>query len=84
MSNHVHVLKYQDVPGIIWAIENPQAGIIEPDEMPFKYILEIAAPYMGRMVGIYSDWTPLIDRGVLFQEDVDKAAPWQFKNFRVT
>ena len=35
-------------------------------------------------IGAYSDWTPLLDRGRLFPEDVDTADPWQFKNFRVT
>ncbi len=69
--------------GLIWAIENPEAGIVEPDEMPFERILEIANPYLGKVVGKYSDWTPLKDRGVLFDEDVDETDPWQFKNFRV-
>jgi len=36
------------------------------------------------VVGVYSDWTPLSDRGRLFAEDIDGADPWQFKNFRVT
>jgi homospermidine synthase len=35
------------------------------------------------MVGAYSDWTPLQDRGRLFPEDVDATCPWQFRNFRV-
>jgi len=41
-------------------------------------------PYLGKVVGAYSDWTPLNDRGRLFPEDVDASDPWQFKNFRVT
>ena len=69
--------------GLIWAIENPQAGIVEPDEMPFDRILKIANPYLGNVVGQYSGWTPLQNRGVLFDEDVDATDPWQFKNFRV-
>ena len=69
--------------GLIWAIENPDAGIVEPDEMPFDRILEIANPYLGNVVGQYSDWTPLKNRGVLFDEDVEETDPWQFKNFRV-
>jgi homospermidine synthase len=32
------------------------------------------------MVGTYSDWTPLTDRGGLFPEDIDAADPWQFRN----
>jgi homospermidine synthase len=51
--------------------------------MPFDRILNIASPYLGDAVGQYSDWTPLQNRGVLFDEDADTADPWQFKNFRV-
>ena len=51
--------------------------------MDHERVLEIAAPYLGKVVGAYSDWTPLDDRGVLFPEDVDTSDPWQFKNFRV-
>ncbi|MFO0996380.1 MAG: saccharopine dehydrogenase C-terminal domain-containing protein [Alphaproteobacteria bacterium] len=69
--------------GMIWAIQNPRVGIIEADGMDHARILEIAGPYLGDMVGAYSDWTPLKDRGVLFPEAVDESDPWQFKNFRV-
>jgi homospermidine synthase len=68
---------------IIWAINNPDAGIVEPDELPYKTMLQICKPYLGRVVGVYTDWTPLEGRGVLFPEDVDASDPWQFKNFRV-
>jgi len=70
--------------GIIWALENPDRGIVEADEMDFDRNLEICRPYLGPVVGRYSDWTPLQDRGVLFPEAVDAENPWQFKNFRVT
>jgi homospermidine synthase len=69
--------------GMIFAIENPRAGIVEPDEMDFARMLEICMPYLGPVVGVYSDWTPLLERGRLFPEDLDTADPWQFKNFRV-
>jgi homospermidine synthase len=69
--------------GIIWALENPDRGVVEADEMDFARNLEICLPYLGPVVGKYSDWTPLQDRGRLFPEEVDKADPWQFKNFRV-
>lgn len=70
--------------GIIWALENPDRGIVEADEMDFDRNLEICMPYLGPVVGKYSDWTPLKDRGGLFPEDLDTNDPWQFKNFRVT
>jgi homospermidine synthase len=69
--------------GVIWAIENPRQGLVESDEIDHQRILEICRPYLGEVVGVYSDWTPLDGRGVLFPEDVDSADPWQFKNFRV-
>jgi homospermidine synthase len=69
--------------GVIWAIENPRRGLVESDEMDHARILEICRPYLGDVVGVYSDWTPLQDRGVLFPEDVDQSDPWQFRNIRV-
>ena len=69
--------------GMIWAIENPAAGVVEPDEIDFRRNLEICLPYLGPVVGKYTDWTPLFDRGRLFPEDLDESDPWQFKNIRV-
>ncbi len=69
--------------GMIWAIENPKSGIVEPEDIDFQRNLEIAMPYLGEVVGVYSDWTPLVDRERLFPEDIDATDPWQFKNFRV-
>jgi len=69
--------------GVIWAMENPNRSIVEPDEMDFDRILEICRPYLGEVVGIWGDWTPLQDRESLFPEDLDRDDPWQFKNIRV-
>jgi homospermidine synthase len=69
--------------GVIWAIENPDRGVVEPDEMDFARILEICRPYLGEVVGVWGDWTPLQDRERLFPEDLDRDDPWQFKNIRV-
>jgi len=69
--------------GIIWAIEHPHRGIVEPDEMDFARILDICRPYLGDLVGVYGDWTPLQGRERLFPEDLDRDDPWQFKNIRV-
>ena len=70
--------------GLVFGIENPNAGVVEADELDHARALEICLPYLGEMAGVYSDWTPLQDRGVLFPEDVDATDPWQFRNFRVT
>jgi homospermidine synthase len=70
--------------GILYAIRNPNQGIMEADELPYEEIMAITDPYMGKMVGVWTDWTPLQGRGILFPEDVDTRDPWQFKNFRVS
>ena len=69
--------------GVIWAMENPNLGVVEPDEMDYRRILEICMPYLGPVVGEYTEWTPLHERERLFPEDLDKSDPWQFKNVRV-
>lgn len=70
--------------GMVWALRNPRAGVVEPDDLDYKMVLEIAGPHLGELVGAYGDWTPLQGRGALFKEDVDRDDPWQFKNIRVT
>lgn len=69
---------------VVWAMENPQAGIIDPEEMDFQRVLEIANPYLGKVFGQYSDWNPLQGRNHPFPEDLDESDPWQFKNIRVS
>ncbi len=70
--------------GMIWAMENPDRGIVEPDEMDFRRNLEISRPYLGAVVGRYTDWTPLSGRERLFPEELDPSDPWQFENVRVS
>ena len=69
--------------GMVWAIENPRAGIVEADQLDHARVLAVAEPYLGDMAGAYSDWTPLRGRGHLFPEDIDRDDPWQFQNVRV-
>jgi homospermidine synthase len=69
--------------GMIWAIERPRQGIVEPEEMDFERVLQIVRPYLGDVVGVYGDWSPLDGRERLFPEDLDRDDPWQFKNIRV-
>ena len=52
--------------GMVWALENPNAGIVEADEMDFQRCLEVQTPYLGPVIGAYTDWTPIDGRGVLF------------------
>ncbi|NLH80727.1 MAG: homospermidine synthase [Phyllobacteriaceae bacterium] len=69
--------------GMVWALENPEAGIVEADEMDHARCLEVQTPYLGPVVGRYTDWTPVTDRPGLFPEDLDTADPWSFRNVLV-
>ena len=66
-----------------WALENPKMGIVEADEMDFRRCLEVQLPYLGPVIGTYTEWNPLKDRDLFFPEDLDKKDPWQFKNILV-
>lgn len=69
--------------GMVWALENPEAGIVEADEMDYRRCLEIQMPYLGPVEGHYTDWTPLTGRQTFFPEKKDEKDPWQFKNILV-
>ena len=69
--------------GMVYALENPNEGILEADELDYKRCLEIQTPYLGPVVGVYTDWTPLQGRPGFFPEDVDESDPWQFRNILV-
>ena len=66
--------------GMVWAIENPRRSVVESEEMDEERILEIMEPYLGPLVGAYTDWTPLTGRNELFPEDTDEQDAWQFRN----
>lgn len=69
--------------GIVWALENPNRGIVETEEMDYRRCLEVQLPYLGPVKGYYTDWTPLAGRPGFFPEDIDTTDPWQFRNVLV-
>ena len=69
--------------GVVWALEHPEAGIVETDDMDHERCLEVQLPYLGNVDGFYTDWTPLSDRPGLFPDDLDEDDPWQFRNVLV-
>jgi homospermidine synthase len=71
------------VGAIIWTIRNPSVGIVEPDHLDDQLLMEIARPYLGRLGGTFTDWTPLAYREELYPEVLDRSDPWQFLNFRI-
>jgi homospermidine synthase len=67
---------------IVWAMRHPSSGVVEPDQMDHEECLAVAEPYLGRMTGQFTDWTPLQGRGELFPETLDVDSPWQLQNIR--
>ena len=45
--------------GLVWALQHPDRGIVEPDDLPFDEMLRLCRPYHGDVGGVYSDWRPL-------------------------
>ena len=71
--------------GAMWLIEHPDQGLLEPEDLDHDYVLDICKPYLGPVVAVATDWTPLKGRGELFPEQgLDWTDPWQFQNFRVS
>ncbi len=76
------------VAATMWMIQNPDQGVVVPDELPHEYILKIAKPYLGKWISKPSDWTPLKHYVNSFngynKPDIDRKDVWQFKNFLIT
>ena len=72
---------------VAWAMQNPNAGLLVPDELPWREVLGYAEKYWGGIHSEAADWDPLINRRDLFEgwnnKKVDKSDPWQFSNFLV-
>ncbi|MBI1873246.1 MAG: saccharopine dehydrogenase NADP-binding domain-containing protein [Acidobacteria bacterium] len=73
--------------GVVWMIQNPCKGILVPDELPYRELLEVAGPYLGPCPSVQTDWTPLQSRSRLFAKwgrpAVSDGDVWQFEAFRV-
>jgi homospermidine synthase len=71
------------VAGTVWLIGNPARGLVEPEDIDHRFVLDICRPWLGRLGGTRTDWTPLRARGRLFPEPhLDWDDPWQFVNIR--
>ena len=72
---------------VAWAMKNPNAGLLVPDELPWREVLGYAEKYWGGIHSEAADWDPLQNRVDLFEgwndKRVDKSDPWQFTNFLV-
>lgn len=70
-----------------YVIEEPHAGVRLPDELPHRFVLQHARPYLGPVVSRSVDWDPRTDRvepvartGTGPIPDQDR---WQFTTFLV-
>ena len=73
--------------GLFYMIGNPNKGILVPDQLPHREILEVAGPYLGPCPSVRSAWTPLESRSQLFAKwgapAVGEDDLWQFASFAV-
>jgi len=44
-----------------WMLENPDQGVLVPDELPWESLLEAARPYLGRVTSRPVNWGPSDD-----------------------
>lgn len=75
------------VAAAMWMIENPRSGVRLPDDIDYKFILDMSIPYIRPFISQAVDWTPLKNLNTKFtkfdikrpqEEDV-----WQFTTFLV-
>jgi homospermidine synthase len=75
------------VAATTWMIENPEMGVVVPDDLPHEYVLGMSKPYLGKFISTRSDWTPIRNYHNEFvgynKPLIDKKDPWQFKNFLI-
>lgn len=73
--------------GVAWAMKNPDRGLLVPDDLPWKEVLDLAERYWGGIHSEAVDWDPLATRNDLFRNwngrKYDESDPWQFSNFLV-
>jgi homospermidine synthase len=73
--------------GLTYMIGNPSKGILVPDDLPHRDLLDVAAPYLGPCPSVRTNWTPFESRSRLFGKwgtpPVDEADLWQFASFVV-
>lgn len=70
---------------MIYAIKNPSLGIISAEDIPHEDVLGIADHYLGKVFGVFTDWTSLSLRvtgdAAIYSRDIDLNDHFQFKNF---
>jgi homospermidine synthase len=70
-----------------WMLRTPLAGVRVPDELPWRDVLAVAAPYVGTTWSGPIDWDPVSTHVDWFDRwsgrVLDREDPWQYTNFMV-
>ena len=73
------------ISGILWMLDHPRRGLCFPEDLPHDEILGHASPYLGSLISIPVDWTPLDNFHLHFGDrplsQPDRRDPWQYRNF---
>ncbi|MDD3181161.1 MAG: saccharopine dehydrogenase C-terminal domain-containing protein [Opitutaceae bacterium] len=86
---HSNATAVQVAAGVLaaaqWAVRHPRQGILLPENLPHEDMLRWARPYLGQVVSVAANWTPLSRHRIYFDENteaqIDQSDPWQFRNF---
>jgi len=57
--------------GLLWLLDNQNLGIVEPEDIDYEAIIEIAKPYLGEIFGQYTEWNATDS----------PQSEWQFSDF---
>ena len=72
---------------IDWMLRAPRSGVRVPDELPWRDVLAVAAPYVGTTWSGPLDWDPVSTHADWFDRwsgrTLDHDDPWQFTNFLI-
>ena len=72
---------------IDWMLRAPRSGVRVPDELPWRDVLAVAAPYVGTTWSGPLDWDPVSTHADWFDRwsgrALDHDDPWQFTNFLI-
>jgi homospermidine synthase len=74
------------VAAVEWMIKNPRRGVLLPDQLPHDEVLEVARPYLGKVLSIPIDWAPVdwTPAATADEPSIAGGKPddiWQFSNF---
>jgi len=71
--------------GICWMLENPNKGVVKPEDLDTEFVLSIAKPYLGTFISQEYEWNPAKNFVNTFCErtdcEIDKSNLWGFQNF---